>query len=166
MSRESGMQSCPSIEVLVDYTAGRLDAHRATAFERHTATCRHCAELARAQSSVWANLDAWQPQPVSAGFNRDLWRHIDADLAQESWTARLAGTLGLWKRIAPLAVALALVVTGYVWDHAPKAPQSAVASPLIVTASDADQLERTLADLQLLHEVNAAAAPANQSGVY
>ncbi len=71
---------------------------------------------------------------------------------------------GFWKRAAPLAVALAVMVTAFMWDHSAKqsgTPLPATgAVPIVVTVSDADQLEQTLDDIQLLHEVDAEAAAA------
>ena len=59
---------------------------------------------------------------------------------------------------------MALIATAFVFDHSGKqagtAPTNSPAS-IVVTASEADQLDRALDDIQLLHEVDATAvAPA------
>jgi hypothetical protein len=106
---------------------------------------------------------------VSEGFNRELWRRIDAEEHQSSWTRELAAALqfSFWKRLAPLAVAMALIVTAFMFDHTGKQPgklQPYSPAAIVVTASEADQLNRALDDIQLLDEVDAtAAAPAQPS---
>lgn len=160
--------NCPTEDVLLDYTAGRLDPAKAAMFERHADQCAHCAALRAAQAAIWRCLDEWKPAPVSEGFNRELWRRIDADAEPASWIdewekglAR-AMDFSFWKRAAPLAVAIALVVTAFMFDHSGSRSmkQANTTAPIIVTASDADQLERALDDIQLLGEVDAASAPA------
>ena len=159
--------NCPTEDVLLDYTAGRLEPARAFLFERHAESCTRCEELRAAQSAVWLSLDEWKLAPVSAGFNRELWRRIDADAQTPSfWTRDLARELhealqfSFWKRLAPLAVALALVATAFVFDHSGK-PRANAAAAVVVTVSDADQLDRALDDIQLLHEATTPAKPAS-----
>jgi anti-sigma factor RsiW len=158
--------NCPTEDMLLDYIAGRLNRAQASLFEAHAEHCARCGALRMSQAAVWQSLDQWKPAPVSAGFNRELWRRIDADARQSSWTRELAAALqfNFWKRLAPLAVAVALIATGFMFDHAGKQPgkiQPDSASSIVVTASEADQLDRALDDIQLLHEVDAtAAAPA------
>jgi anti-sigma factor RsiW len=159
------MTHCPTEDVLLDYTAGCLDPVQTVLFERHADQCERCAALRTAQAAVWLKLDEWKPAPVGADFNRELWRRIDADARPSSWMSRVAAAmqLRLWVRIAPLAVAMALVVTGFVFDHSANRPaklQTKTTSSIVVTASEADQLERALDDIQLLHEVDAEVAAA------
>ena len=156
---------CPSEDVLLDYTAGCLDPAQAAMFERHAEQCAHCAALRNAQAAVWQSLDEWKPAAVSAGFNRELWRRIDVEAQTLSWSQRLVSAMHfkLWKQVAPLAVAMALVVTAFVLDHSTPQPGKVVSTTgaaIVVTVGEADQLERTLDDMQLLHEVDAEAAAA------
>jgi uncharacterized Zn-binding protein involved in type VI secretion len=153
--------NCPNEEVLLDYIAGRLDGAQASLFARHGDECARCGQLVAAQAAVWRSLDEWKPAPVSAGFNRELWRRIDADEEASSWRRDLGAALrfDFWKRLAPLAVAL--VVTGYMLDHSGKPiarTGSGSVAAFVVTASDADQLDRALDDLQLLHEADTASS--------
>jgi hypothetical protein len=161
------MTHCPTDDVLLDYTAGCLDPAKMALFERHADQCAHCAALRTAQAAVWRSMDEWKPVTVSVGFNRELWRRIDAEARTSSWTSRsLAGLMqfSLWKRVAPLAVAMVLVVTAFVMDFSnrpqPGMPVAATAASIVVTVSDADQIERALDDIQLLDEVNAASEAA------
>lgn len=158
------MTNCPTEEVLLDYTAGRLDREQTTMFEQHAETCARCGELRTAQAAVWRSLDEWTPAPVSAGFNRELWRRIDSDTGTP-WRERFAEAMRLsfWKPALPLALATALVVTAFVFDHSPRSTQNATAkstATLVVTVGDADQLDRALDDIQLLREVDAESAAA------
>lgn len=168
---EPTMTHCPTEDILLDYTAGRLDPARAALFEKHAEGCAHCAALLTVQTAVWRNLDEWKPAPLSAGFNRELWRRIDADVQGPSWSRALAAVMQshLWKQMAPLAVALAVVATAFVMDHSGSQPgrlRNTANAPIVVTASDADQLDRALDDIQLLDEADAAATPAKPgSGV-
>src|SRR5579872_6872247 len=139
--------NCPTDDVLLDYTSGDLTPSQAALFELHADHCARCGELRAAQSAVWRSLDEWKSAAVSEGFNRELWRRIDADAATSaSWTRELAAALqfGFWKRLAPLAVAVALVVTGYMLDHS---GQPAIQTgnggnaSVVMTAGDADQLD-------------------------
>lgn len=162
------MTNCPTEDVLLDYTASRLDPAQAVLFERHADRCAHCAALRAAQATIWRSLDEWKPEPVGAGFNRELWRRIDAEAEPASWTREWVNGLaaamqfGFWKRVAPLAVALALVVTGFMLDHSGNRPGKQPANTtaaMVLTVSDADQLERALDDIQLLGEVDATSTP-------
>jgi len=160
---------CPSEDILLDYTAGRLNRTQAALFDAHADQCPHCAAVRMSQAAIWQSLDEWKPAPVSEGFNRELWRRIDADARKSSWTHELAAALqfSFWKRLAPLAVAMALIVTGYMFDHAGKQSdrlQPGIPASIIVTASEADQLDRALDDIQLLDAVDAATAAAAKPG--
>jgi anti-sigma factor RsiW len=159
------MTLCPTEDILLDYIGGRLNPTQTALFEKHADQCAHCAALRMSQAAVWQSLDEWKPAPVSEGFNRELWRRIDADARQSSWTHELSSALqfSFWKRLAPLAVAMAVIITAFVFDHSGR--QAGTAQPnspasIVVTASEADQLDRALDDIQLLDEVDAAAAAA------
>jgi anti-sigma factor RsiW len=153
---EFDMTNCPSEDLLLDYAAGHLDPAQAAQFERHADSCARCAELRASQSAVWLTLDEWQPAPVSENFNRELWRRIDADEAarRHGWGETIKSAF--WKRIAPLGLAAAVLTGVLVVNHSDR--PTAKAPSMVVTATDADQLERTLDDIQLLHEVDATTA--------
>lgn len=158
------MTQCPTEDLLLDYTAGRLDPVKAALFDRHASQCARCASLKSAQAAVWLRMDEWKPARVSEGFNRELWRRIDAEEQMSSWGFAGSRRFSFWKQVAPLAVATALVVTAFVFDHSSARPgMMPVASTntaISVSVSEADQLERALDDVQLLREVDAASAAA------
>jgi anti-sigma factor RsiW len=151
------LQKPETADILLDYSAGRLDAVRVTGLERHMATCSRCAAFRLEQAAVWDALDSWRPAPVSTDFNRRLWHRIDA--ANVPWYRALAGSLpySIWKPAIPLAAAIVVLATGFLVDHpgAKVAPVPGVS----VSMTEADQVEQTLDDIQLLHQLDVATAP-------
>jgi anti-sigma factor RsiW len=156
--------NCPSksedtIDVLLDYSAGRLDKARSAALEQHMAVCEDCAAFRVGQDEVWKALDAWEPEPVGMDFNRRMWQQIDA-AAAAPWYRKLADSLrmGAWKPALPLTAAVVLVAAGFMMDH-----QGAVSvTPGVINGSgvsltEADQVEKTLDDIQLLRQLDAVA---------
>jgi anti-sigma factor RsiW len=145
-------------ELLLDYSTGRLnapkDAARKVFLEQHIVNCAACASFLKEQAAVWSALDMWEPAPVSMDFNRKLWRRIDA-AAAAPWYQRL----GAWLRIAnlkpvlPMTAAIALIAAGFLLDH----PGLNKVHPGF-TAIEAEQVEQTLDDIQLLHQLDAVAA--------
>lgn len=156
------MTHCPIEDVLLDYIAGSLSTAQAAEFERHAKECSRCDAMSLAQAAVWRSLDEWKPEPVSAGFNRELWRRIDAESAAPSWSERFANAfrVNFWKQVVPLAAVMALVATGYVMDHRSQAPVAKPGTAVVMTAAEGDSLERTLDDMQLLEAVDASATAA------
>lgn len=153
------LQNPATADILLDYAAGRLDAVRATGLERHIAACSRCAAFGIEQTAVWDALDAWHPAPVSTDFNRRLWHRIDA--ANVPWYRALAGWLRRtsWKPAIPLAAALVVIATGLLVEH-PGAKVSPVPG-VSVSVTEADQVEQTLEDIQLLNQLDVATAPNN-----
>ncbi|MES1258099.1 MAG: hypothetical protein ABUS51_06700 [Acidobacteriota bacterium] len=156
--------NCPLLseqtaDVLLDYSAGRLEGAKAAKLEAHMTRCARCAGFRAGQTELWAVLDAWEPQPVSMGFNRELWRKID-QAAAAPWHRKLADALrfGGGEQAFPLATATVLVVAGILLDHhRPAATSQNFASPG-VSMTEADQVEKTLDDIQLLRQFDAVAA--------
>lgn len=140
--------------LLLDYPAGRLTPDEVAAIEKHIAICPDCAALHREQTAVWNALDGWEPAPVSLDFNRRLWQRIDTANAAP-WYRQLAGSLrfGNWKPAVPLAAAVLMVAAGFMLDH-PGSRTAAQPTPAAaaVSVSDANQVEQTLDDIQLLRQ--------------
>ncbi len=154
-----------SADVLLDYSAGRLDKARAAALERHIETCDACAVFGVQQSALWSALDEWEPEPVSMDFNRRMWQKIDR-LEAEPWYRRLADSLrlGAWKPVIPLAAAVVLVATAFVMDHSGNIPVSpGVREANDVSITEVDQVERTLDDVQLLKQFDSTVTETGES---
>ena len=136
---------------LLEYSAGRLDREHAALLARHVETCQECARFVEGQQRVWSALSQWEVDPVSAGFDRRLYRIIDAQPV--SWKDRLFRPLQpLWRPVIPLAAACLLIVVGVVL-HAPQATPRPAASQVAVEKNEAEQVERTLDDMQMLREL-------------
>jgi hypothetical protein len=163
--REEAM-NCPlksesTIDVLLDRAAGKLDRVRSARLEQHMLTCADCAAFLAGQTELWQALDAWEPEPVRMDFSRRLWQRIELD-AVAPWYRKVADAfrLGVWKPALPLAAAVVLVATAFVMDHPGTVgvtPSANVVSAGI-SAIDADQVEKTLDDLQLLRQLDASAS--------
>jgi anti-sigma factor RsiW len=154
--------NCPlqmqSLDLLLDYSAGRLNAPARFALEEHMERCAECAAFRVEQTAVWEALDLWSPPPVTVDFNRRLWKRID-ESANRPWYQALADTFRLadYKPLIPLTAAVAVIVAGFLLDHpSPMKPATGF------TANEANQVEQALDDIQLLHQFdvaqNAAAA--------
>ena len=158
--------NCPlqteETDLLLDYAAGRLalremDAARMATLVQHIETCPDCASFRKEQAAVWDALDLWEPAPVSIEFNRRLWQRIDA-AAAAPWYTSLMESLRFanWKPVVPLAAAIAVIAAGFLLDH----PRGKSPIPG-VSVREADQVEQTLDDIQLLHQLDGVTPPSN-----
>ena len=156
--------NCPLLseetDLLLEYAAGRLDPARSALLERHMQSCARCAAFRTEQTELWNALDAWEPEPVSLSFNRTLWQRIDA-IAAEPWHRRLIDSLrfGAWKPALPLAAAVCVITAGFLLDHANAPRPNSVAGASGVSITEADQVEKTLDDFQLLRQLDSASHP-------
>jgi anti-sigma factor RsiW len=151
--------TCPlqteQTDLLLDYSAGRLDPRGTAMLAQHMETCPHCASFGKEQKAVWDALDLWTPAPVSMDFNRRLWQRIDT-AAAAPWYTSLAESFRFanWKPVIPLTAAVLLIAAGFLLDH----PGVRNAAPG-VSVREADQVEQTLDDIQLLHQLDAVMPP-------
>lgn len=150
-------------DLLIDYSAGRLDTAAAAALDRHVENCADCGAFLREQAAVWNALDAWEPAPVSIDFNRRLWLRID-DAANAPWYRLLADSLRFanWKPAFPLALAVLAIAGGFLLDHQRRNAPASPATVQGVSFTEADQLEQTLDDIQLLRQLDSV-TPQNGS---
>jgi hypothetical protein len=144
-------------DLLLDDAAGTLarrglDAATMAALREHMEACPDCLAFRAGQKLVWDALDLWTPGPVSQDFNRRLWQRIDA-AAAAPWYTRLGESLrASWKPLIPLTAAILVIAGGFLLDH-PGATRPAHD----VTIIEADQLEQTLDDIQLLRQLDVSA---------
>ncbi len=145
-------------DVLLDYSAGRLEPSRVVSFETHMESCDRCMTFRMQQADLWKALDTWEPEPVSMNFNRTLWQKID-QVAASPWYIKLADSMrfGAWKPAFPLAAAALVIAAGFVFDHPAGPTRNQVATISVV--SEADQVENTLEEVQLLRQFDAASKP-------
>jgi anti-sigma factor RsiW len=154
--------NCPirneeTADLLLAYTARRLDPARTAVLEDHMNGCTQCAEFRAGQDLVWQALDAWEAPAVTPDFNRRLYQRIETEAAAP-WYKRLFATpLAMWKPAIPLAAACLVIVAGFVLDH-PVATTAPNATPAIrVSVAEAEQVESALDDLQLLRQLDTSA---------
>ena len=152
------MKSEEQTDRLLAYCAGRLDAATAGELERHIESCCQCAAFRDSQFSVWSALDQWEAVPVSADFNRRLYARIEAAGANP-WYRRWLDVLRpvLARPALSLTAAAAIVVAGFVLDHPAAAPRisrvpAVKTANIPVSATDAEQVEKTLDDLEMLRQ--------------
>jgi anti-sigma factor RsiW len=152
--------NCPLLrnentDLLLDYSARRLDAVRAATLERHVETCAQCGTFLAEQTAVWDALDAWEPPPVSVDFNRRLWQRIDR-AAELPWYRGLAAALAAanWKPVFPMAAAVLVIAGGFLLDHPGGRQLTPSGATAGVSVIEADQLEQTLDDIQLLRQLD------------
>ena len=143
-------------EMLVGYAAGELDPETSMALERHLSGCSACRSMVAEQTAVWRALDAWEGPPVSSDFNRRLYRRIEAG-ERLSWWARLTMSfhpIPLRRALPLTATAGLLLMASLLLQHpnrfAPPAPRGEIVR--------AEQVERTLDDLDLLRQFATANA--------
>jgi anti-sigma factor RsiW len=132
--------------LLLDYSSGRLDAARTAALADHMEGCPGCTRFAMEQKAVWKALDEWEPAPVNMDFNRRLWQRIDA-AAAVPWYKNFGE---IWKPAIPLTAAILVIAAGFLLDH-PHGTQTRVPG---VTVQEANQVEQTLDDIQLLDQLD------------
>ena len=141
-------------ELLLAYSARKLDAETAANLEQHLHLCPACREFAESQRLVWEALDAWEAIPVSPDFDRRLYGRIDREV---SWWQRVARPLRpvLLRNGLPVAAAACLLVmVGIALERPGTMPILPVPQPAETEAVQADQVENALDDIELLHEFN------------
>src|SRR6266478_10213495 len=130
-------------ELLLSYSARRLNPESTAILEAHMELCPACREFRDGQSALWEALDQWEARPISPDFDRRLYRKIE-EQEQLGWWPRLFSSLRpLFGRPAlPLAGAACLVlVTGFVLDDGPIFAPAGFVSP---QAEEVKHVERTL----------------------
>ena len=82
------LKSDDTFDVLLDYSAGKLDSVRSSWLEQHSMICSDCSAFLAGQTELWQSLDVWDPEPVSLDFNRRLWQRIEAETVP-TWRSKL-----------------------------------------------------------------------------
>jgi anti-sigma factor RsiW len=153
-------------ELLLAYCARKLDPETTISLERHLAQCPSCREYQARQQAVWEAMDAWEAMPVSADFNRRLYRRIEEE-AQTSWWSKLMRPLrpmfgpGLLSRGLPLAATLCLLVmAGALLQRSDNlvVPGDRDMSEVRLESVQPDEVERALDDMDMLRTIRVTAA--------
>ncbi len=115
-------------DVLLSYSARRLDAERVRTLEAHMVSCAACREFRDSQGALWEALDQWEARPVSLDFDRRLYRKIE-EQQQLGWWARMFGPsrpMFLRPALPLAATAGLLLIAGLIIDT----PERAIAPPV------------------------------------
>jgi anti-sigma factor RsiW len=155
--RDETMQ-CPNktgegIEVILAYQGGRLAPETAAQMEAHLEQCQDCQELLLAQNVVFDALDDWKPEPISPGFDRDLYARIETEEASRGWWRSLIPAL-FWKPAMVVAAACLVLVAGLLMRPVATIDTGELASaePL-----DIEQIEQVVEDLDMLYMLDPTA---------
>ena len=153
--------NCPletreNAQVLLDYCTRQLEAESVAILERHIAICDACREFARSQRAVWEALDAWEAAPVSADFDRRLYRRIEGrvwwrDLLLRPFRPPFSPA-GMWRNLPAAAMACLLLVVGALLQHPAVSPEPAPSDMAQVDSVQPEQVERTLDAMEMLNE--------------
>lgn len=149
-------------ELLLAYCARRLDLETAAVLEHHMESCPACRTFHENQKAVWRALDLWEAMPVSDDFDRRLYNRIETE-GSPLWRRLLRPLQPLLARQSiPLAAAACLLVmAGILLEH-----PGNLTTPVPPTRAEvvqAEQVERTLEDLELLREFQLTPPPDNRS---
>src|SRR5438105_2711152 len=106
--------SCPiqgpeHAERLMAYCVHKLDSRGVEMVEQHIRECRGCAEFVKDQQAVWQALETWEAAPVSADFDRRLYRRIEQEVSWWDLLMRPFRPL-LLRQGLPIAAAACLVI--------------------------------------------------------
>ena len=145
-------------ELLLSYSARRLDPESTSILEAHMERCPACREFRDGQRALWEALDEWEARPVSPDFDRRLYRRID-EQDRMSWWAHIFGPLrpAFLRPALPLAATACLVVVAGFLTVEP----GRIAAPVAVESQqvrEAEQVERALDDLEMLRQFDLGAA--------
>jgi len=149
------------MELLLGYCARRLDLETASALEGHIAACPACQVWTKSQSQVWTALEAWEPAPVSADFDRQIYARLQSEREGRGWWRTL---LRPWLRLSGLRPALSLGLAGLLvvvafWMQKPKATPSPTPNQTQTETLDPDRLEKALDDVDMLRQLSLVGTP-------
>lgn len=152
---------CPmqngNAEILLSYCARSLEPEQAAQIEQHLTACAECRAWAAEQQTVWAAMDAWEAEPISADFDAALFARIasaEPSSTWERWTAPVRqffqGGMS-WRPVWPtVAVALTLVIALSIENPFRTEPAGQTVK---LEAQEIEQAERALEDLEMLRQL-------------
>ena len=144
-------------ELLLDYVAGTLSSSLNTEVERHLEACPSCRTVVKSQREVWSSLDDWEPVPVSADFDRKLYARLGEAENGGFWQQLFAlrWSSGRWKvAVMPFAAACIMLFAAFMLRFPVAKTPEPVQSAARVESADVEQVERTLADLDMLRQLS------------
>lgn len=161
MAMDCPMGTPDGMELLLGYCARRLDVETASALEGHIAACPACQAWTQSQSQVWTALEAWEPAPVSADFDRQLYARLRTEREGRGWWGALVRP---WLDLSGLRPALSLGLAGLLvvvafWMQKPKMTPSPAPTQAQTETLDPDRLEKALDDVEMLRQLSLTGTP-------
>lgn len=141
-------------ESLLAYGSGKLDAASTAVLEEHFRNCAACREFAARQRAVWSAMDLWEAAPVSADFDRRLYRRIKTEI---SWWDRLRRPFApilLGHGLPVAAAACILLVAGVLLQRPADVPPASVPVSAQVDVVAPEQAEHALQEMEMMREFN------------
>lgn len=162
------MKSGESGDLLLAYCAGRLDAETTAILRAHMDACADCREMRDRQRILWDILDRWESPPPSLDFNRRLYSRIEETCAGGFSRTFLRSLFSPMRPVIrrpafSVVAALALLAAGFLVEYpgiryaGPGGNRPSQAAEGLTV--QADQVENTLNDMEMLHELNPPAPP-------
>lgn len=155
------LQSGDEGATLLSYLDRQLDADTTAALDRHVAQCESCRRLVEAHRAVWSALDEYRPIAVSADFDDRVMARIAAE--RDPWWRRLlmpgGGGMSWWKAAMPLTAACAVLVAVSLW----RVPGDPAPGNVRMDAAEAQQVDDTLSDVEMLRQLGLATADEQKS---
>jgi hypothetical protein len=152
---------CPSetpksVELLLALSAGKLEGPQTVALAEHAAACPACRAFTAAQDAVWQSLDGWEAPPVSADFDRRLYRRIEQETSWWDLFLRPLRSL-MVHRALPIAAAAGLLIAVGLWIERPTAlPVAAVSEAAQMEPIPPDQAQHAIEEMDLMQEFSQA----------
>lgn len=155
--------TCPlqtdNADVLLDYCARVLDPERKEMLEVHMAHCADCRELAESQAQIWAAMDLYDAEPISADFDRKLYAKIAERETVPVWERYWAPVREYlqgqpaWKPVLSIAAASAALALVFLVRNDVPAPVAP--SAIVIDVREVEQAERALEDIEMLRQLEA-----------
>jgi hypothetical protein len=157
------IQNGENSELLLAYSARKLDVEATAILERHMEICAACREFAGKQRAVWEALEAWDAQPVTADFDRRLYRRIEQEVSWWDLLIRPFRPMLVRQGLPIAATACVILMAG----AGALLQRPTAVDPVPVTESaqlesvQPEQVEHAMEAMQMLsdfsHQVHAAA---------
>lgn len=169
MTRDNGQFNCPvqggeSAGLLLEFMDRRLAPDVSAQLERHILACDECRRVVDAQRSVWEALEDWEPERISSDFDHRLFARLDEeDRRSRGLLAAARHALGRMFQSIPLrpaipVAAMCVLVMGVFLYQRPIGVDPSEAPATEAVAVDLEQVETTLADIDMLQQLGVGQA--------
>jgi anti-sigma factor RsiW len=141
-----------SVAILLAYISDKLDEARAAEVAAHAEGCPACREFTARQRAVWQAMDAWVAPPVSADFDRRLYRRVESEI---SWWQAVVRPFRpvVGSRALPVAAAAGLLIAVGMWMVRPEiAPRIAAPASAQMEALPPEQAQSALEEMDMMQE--------------